>query len=86
MENYDGWTIRGMLSKCRDYHLTDLESEIYNVLDGAIYFGANSHYAIEALDDIFVEIDHEIHLLLLPPTEADILLRHPYLNGIIDDE
>ncbi len=65
-----------MFDRLEQFGLNDLKDELINVIDSAIYDGAQN-YAREQIINLWVEMEEEITRLQEPPTEEQLSLEHP---------
>ena len=65
-----------MFDRLEQFGLNDLKDELINVIDSAIYDGAQN-YAREQIINLWIEMEEEITRLQEPPTEEQLSLEHP---------
>lgn len=65
-----------MFDRLEQFGLNDLKDELINVIDSAIYDGAQN-YAREQIINLWIEMEEEITKLKEPPTEEQLSLEHP---------
>ena len=70
-----------MFDRLEQFGLNDLKDELINVIDSAIYDGAQN-YAREQIINLWIEMEEEITRLQEPPTEEQLSLEHPEMFDV----
>ncbi len=60
-----------------EHGLDDLKPKLYNVLEAAV--NGQSGKARKEMDYIYIEIQERISQLAIPPTDEELIARHPHM-------
>jgi hypothetical protein len=74
-------TLEIMFDRIEQHGLCDIKSRLINVLQSAVYEGAQN-YAREEIIILWDEMEREIERISEPPTEEQLMLEHPEMLDI----
>jgi hypothetical protein len=74
-------TLEIMFDRIEQHGLCDIKSRLINVLQSAVYEGAQN-YAREEIIILWDEMESEIERISEPPTEEQLMLEHPEMLDI----
>lgn len=74
-------TLEIMFDRIEQHGLCDIKSRLINVLQSAVYEGAQN-YAREEIIVLWDEMEREIERISEPPTEEQLMLEHPEMLDI----